>query len=79
MNGLVQSSLQLIYETYLQYRQKIDIIYVAFSGGKDSLVLLDLVQGRCRTVNLKLSLAIHLWKFPLHIKRSSERKTLVGP
>lgn len=43
MRGLIQKTLQLIYDTYLEYKSK-NIIYVAFSGGKDSLVLLDLVQ-----------------------------------
>lgn len=45
MGGLIQNSLQLIYKTYLEYRnRKVNVIYVAFSGGKDSLVLLDLTQ-----------------------------------
>lgn len=45
MDGLVQKTLTYIYDTYRIYKKKkIDIFYVAFSGGKDSLVLLDLVQ-----------------------------------
>lgn len=43
MTGLVQTTLKYIYDIYVDHR-KIDIVYVAFSGGKDSIVLLDLVQ-----------------------------------
>lgn len=44
LNGLVQKTLKFIYSTYMKYNHRVDITYVAFSGGKDSLVLLDLVQ-----------------------------------
>lgn len=44
METLVQETIQKIYNTYMKYRERIDVFYVAFSGGKDSVVTLDLVQ-----------------------------------
>lgn len=44
MNGLVQRSIQFIRATYEQYEKQGYKFVVAFSGGKDSIVLLDLVQ-----------------------------------
>lgn len=44
LETLVQETIQRIYGTYMEYRSKVDVFYVAFSGGKDSVVALDLVQ-----------------------------------
>ena len=44
MNGMIQRTLKEIYDTFKAYKNKVDLFYVAFSGGKDSMVMLDLVQ-----------------------------------
>ena len=44
MNGQIQHTLKDIYATFKAYKNKVDLFYVAFSGGKDSLVMLDLIQ-----------------------------------
>jgi phosphoadenosine phosphosulfate reductase len=45
MEGLVSRTLISTYDIYKRYkRRKYDIFYVAFSGGKDSVVLLDIVS-----------------------------------
>lgn len=44
IENLAQETIQKIYNTYRDYKEKVDVFYVAFSGGKDSVVALDLVQ-----------------------------------
>lgn len=44
IENLAQETIQKIYNTYREYKNKIDVFYMAFSGGKDSVVALDLVQ-----------------------------------
>ncbi len=44
LEGLVQDTIKKVYNTYEQYKSKVDVFYVAFSGGKDSVVALDIVQ-----------------------------------
>lgn len=44
LEKLVQDTIKKIYNTYINYRDKVDVFYVAFSGGKDSVVAFDLVQ-----------------------------------
>lgn len=44
MEKLEQETIKKIYNTYMKYKNKVDVFYVAFSGGKDSVVALDLVQ-----------------------------------
>lgn len=44
METLVHESIQKVYNTYRRYKKRVDIFHVSFSGGKDSVVTLDLVQ-----------------------------------
>lgn len=44
MDNLVEDTAKKIYSTYTKYKNRIDLFYVAFSGGKDSIVALDMVQ-----------------------------------
>ena len=44
LDSLVQETIKQVYNTYKKYQNKVDVFYVAFSGGKDSIVTLDIVQ-----------------------------------
>ena len=43
--SLKQFTVKKIFDTYSKHKSKVDYFHVAFSGGKDSLVLLDLVKN----------------------------------
>lgn len=44
LEKLSAETIKQIYNTYVEYMDQVDVFYVAFSGGKDSVVTLDLVQ-----------------------------------
>lgn len=45
LNSLKQFTVKKIFNVFKKYQNKVDCFHVAFSGGKDSIVLLDLVQS----------------------------------
>lgn len=44
LEQISQDTIKKIYNTYKEFKNKVDVFYVAFSGGKDSILALDLVQ-----------------------------------
>lgn len=64
METLVQETIQKIYNTYREYQSKIDVFYVAFSGGKDSVVVLDLVQRALPHNDFKVMFGDTQMEFP---------------
>lgn len=44
LQQLTQDTIKKIYNVYVEHKKKVAVYYVAFSGGKDSVVVLDLVQ-----------------------------------
>ena len=49
---LEQMTVKKIYDYYRRYKSKLDCFHVAFSGGKDSIVLLELVKKSITTKRL---------------------------
>lgn len=41
---LAKETIKKVYNTYIEHKDDVDVFYVAFSGGKDSVVALDIVQ-----------------------------------
>lgn len=64
LEKLVQDTIKKIYNTYVEYREKIDVFYVAFSGGKDSVVALDLVQRALPHNKIKVLFGDTKMEFP---------------
>ncbi len=44
LEKLTQDTIKKVYNTYMEYKDIVDLFYVAFSGGKDSIVVFDIVQ-----------------------------------
>lgn len=61
---LTQDTIKKVYNTYIEYKDKVDIFYVAFSGGKDSIVTLDVVQRALPHNNFKVLFGDTGMEFP---------------
>ncbi len=44
LEALVQDTIKCTYNTYIKYKDRVDIFHVSYSGGKDSEVTFDIVQ-----------------------------------
>ncbi len=44
MDALVADTIKEVYNTYMNFKSKVDIFHVSYSGGKDSEVTLDIIQ-----------------------------------
>lgn len=44
LETLTQETIREVYNVYYEYSKKVDVFYVAFSGGKDSIVVFDIIQ-----------------------------------
>ena len=61
---LSQDTIKKIFNTFVEYQNKVDVFYVAFSGGKDSIVTLDLVQRALPHNNFKVLFGDTGMEFP---------------
>lgn len=44
MENLTATTIKDVFNTYAKFEGKVDVFHVSFSGGKDSVVTLDIVQ-----------------------------------
>ena len=65
LESLFQNTCKKLYrEIYLKYKDKVDLFYVAFSGGKDSVVLLDIVKKTLPIGSFKVLFGDTQMEFP---------------
>jgi len=64
LEKLSQDTIKQIYNTFVEYEEKVDVFYVAFSGGKDSIVTYDLVQKALPHNNFKVLFGDTGMEFP---------------
>lgn len=76
LDHLSQFTIKQTYETYLKYRKKVDIYYVAFSGGKDSVVTFDIVRRALPHNEFKVLFGNTGMEFPDTYKLVEKVKTI---
>ncbi|MDO4515017.1 MAG: phosphoadenosine phosphosulfate reductase family protein, partial [Lachnospiraceae bacterium] len=72
MESLVQETIQKVYNTYISHKNRVDLFYVAFSGGKDSVVALDLVQRALPHDDIKVLFGNTDMEFPTTLALAKE-------
>lgn len=61
---LTQTTIKTIYNDFIKHKNRVDVFYVAFSGGKDSMVVLDLVQKALPHAAFKVIFGDTYMEFP---------------
>lgn len=84
LESLVQQTIKQIYNSFTKYKKRgVDVFYVAFSGGKDSIVTLDLVQKALPHNEFKVLFGDTGMEFPDtyetvdHIERFCKKENIV--
>ena len=67
--ALEQQTIKKIYAAYHKYEKKLDCFHVAFSGGKDSIVLLELVKRALPRSTFMVILATPAWSSLIPTRR----------
>lgn len=75
LEKLVNETTKKIYNTFVQYKDVVDVFYVAFSGGKDSVVTFDLVRKALPHNQFKVLFGDTCMEFPDTYKVVDEIKS----
>ncbi len=75
LEQLSQDTIKRLYNTFVEYLNRVDVFYVAFSGGKDSIVTLDLVQRALPHNSFKVLFGDTGMEFPDTYKTVDEIKS----
>ena len=77
MTVIEDATVKKIVKAYEKYKKKMDIFHVAFSGGKDSAVLLDLVKKALPKDSLLLFLVTQAWSFRILMMQLQSQRNSV--